>query len=237
MHNPVNQDLHRRQVLAGLLGLGGAFVLTGCQGAGGWKPLTRDELDGPIQRPNPYSPRRPLGTPRVPVEGVIARREWTANGPIMALANPMNGIQRITVHHDGMNVFQSTSRGDAAQRLEIIRKAHISQHWADIGYHYIIDPAGRVWEGRPIALQGAHVKDQNEHNVGVMVMGNFEESRPTSAALTTLDLFVGHLMQRYRVPIGRVYTHRELGPTACPGRNLQTYMVATRATTGHLARA
>lgn len=237
MDNAVTPDIDRRQVLAGLLGLGGAVVLGGCQGAGGWKPLTREELEGPIGRPSPYAPRAPRRTPAVPVEGVIARREWAGAGPIMSLANPLNGVQRITVHHDGMNVFTSTSRADAARRLEGIREAHVGQDWADIGYHYIVDPAGRVWEGRPIALQGAHVKDQNEHNIGVMVMGNFEESRPTPAALTTLDLFVGSLMQRYRVPLNRVYTHRELGSTACPGRNLQTYMVATRGSSGHLARA
>jgi hypothetical protein len=35
---------------------------------------------------------------------------------------------------------------------------------ADIGYHYTIDPTGRIWEGRPVQYQGAHVKMNNEHN-------------------------------------------------------------------------
>jgi hypothetical protein len=155
----------------------------------------------------------------------------------MRLANPMNGVTRITIHHDGMNVFQSTGRGDAAQRMEGIRRAHVGQQWADIGYHFVIDPAGRVWEGRPSTLQGAHVKDNNEHNLGVMVMGNFEESRPTPAALTTLDLFVAQMVRKHRVPIQRVFTHKEIMPTACPGRNLQSYMLATRSGSGRLARA
>ncbi|MEX2081302.1 MAG: peptidoglycan recognition family protein [Dehalococcoidia bacterium] len=239
MDTPVNPppNLHRRSVLTGILGFGAALALGGCQGGRGWKPLTRAELEGPIERPGPYTPRNPRGPIATPVEGVIGRREWASAGPIMALANPMNGVNRITIHHDGMNVFLSTNRADAGQRMEGIRRAHVGQQWADIGYHYVIDPAGRVWEGRSATLQGAHVKDNNEHNLGVMVMGNFEESSPTPAALTTLDLLVAQMMRKYRVPIQRVYTHRELMSTACPGRSLQSYMLSTRSRTGRMARA
>jgi hypothetical protein len=113
----------------------------------------------------------------------------------------------------------------------------VGRRWADIGYHYVIDPAGRVWEGRPTRLQGAHVKDHNENNLGIVVLGNFEEQRPTPEALRALDAFVAQQMQRLAVPISEVWTHRELMPTACPGRNLQSYMAATRSGSGRLARA
>lgn len=112
-----------------------------------------------------------------------------------------------------------------------------SNGWADIGYHYVVDPAGRVWEARPIQLQGAHVKYNNEGNLGVMVMGNFEEQYPTSAASASLDDFVAELMRRHGVGVGRVYTHREIRPTACPGRNLQRVMESARSRGGALARA
>lgn len=149
----------------------------------------------------------------------------------------MGRIQRITVHHDGMTPFYSVAMGDAAGRLESIRRSHVNKGWADIGYHYIIDPAGRVWQGRPISLQGAHVKDENPGNIGIMVMGNFDSQSPTSAALTTLDQFIAFQMRQYNLPVRRVYTHQELKPTACPGRSLQAYMARTRATTGRMARA
>lgn len=217
--------------------MGTAALLMGCQARGRWKPLSRDELRGPIDIPPPR-PRRDLPAP-TPQElpGVISRREWASAGPNMALAYPMNGVDRITVHHDGMDPFGSTARSDAARRLESIRRAHTGQKWADIGYHYVIDPAGRIWEGRPVSLQGAHVKYNNEHNLGVMLLGNFEESRPTSEAVGTLDALLADLMRRHRVPLARVFTHREIMPTACPGRNLQGYMLATRASSGRLARA
>jgi hypothetical protein len=239
MDRPVNRLPNRREVLAGGLLLSAALLVPGCQGRGRWKPLSRDQLDRPAAIP-PEHRRRPfpgVGAPVAPVSGMIPRREWTDAGPIMSLANPMNGVRRITVHHDGMSVFTSRSRTDAAERLELIRRAHVGQRWADIGYHYIVDPAGRVWEGRPAHLQGAHVRFNNEHNLGVMVLGNFEDSRPAPEALEALDALVGVLMRRHAVPLDQVWTHRELAPTACPGRNLQSYMLATRSGSGRLARA
>lgn len=189
----------------------------------------------PVPQPTP-TPTPPASNPGA-VAGVLARTEWTRSRPIVALADPMGRISRITVHHDGMTPFYSTAKLDAARRLESIRNSHVSKGWADIGYHYIIDPAGRVWQGRPINLQGAHVKDENPGNLGIMVMGNFESQRPTPAALNTLDQFVGAQMRRYAIPVRRVYTHQELRSTACPGRTLQAYMQQTRTSTGRMARA
>jgi hypothetical protein len=81
------------------------------------------------------------------------------------------------------------------------------------------------------------VKDTNEHNLGVLVLGNFDLQQPTPQALASLDSFVAAQMRRYRVPLSRVYTHQELRPTACPGRNLQRYMLATRTRSGRMASA
>ena len=60
-------------------------------------------------------------------------------------------------------------------------------------------------------------------------------SRPE--ALMTLDNFIADRMRSYRVPISRVYTHQEINPTACPGRYLQSYMLATRSNSGRMASA
>ena len=65
-------------------------------------------------------------------------------------------------------------------------------------------------------------------------MGNFEMQSPTSAALATLDRFLFSQMQQYRVALGNVRTHKERAPTACPGRNLQAYMIQTRSGGGTL---
>ena len=65
----------------------------------------------------------------------------------------------ITIHHDGMpEAFTSTTKVSAASRLETIRKSHLRRdggRWGDIGYHFAIDPAGRLWQGRPLTWAGS----------------------------------------------------------------------------------
>ncbi len=102
-------------------------------------------------------------------------------------------------------------------------------HAGDIGYHYVIDYSGRVWEGRPIEYQGAHAgnNDANKGNIGIVVFGNFDIQRPTQAQLSSLQTLTEQLMKQYDIPLSKVYTHCEirkvcgLGATDCPGKYLQ----------------
>lgn len=197
-------------------------------------PITRRD-PAPTQ-PSWQSPRSPSPSYDVP-SGVIPRTEW-ARGPIVpSLMERAQPYWRITIHHDGMSAFTSQSKGDAAARLESIRSAHRSRDFGDIGYHYLIDPTGRVWEGRSLVWQGAHVRATNEGNLGVCVMGNYMIQRPNQQQLAALDRFVGEQMHRYNIGVSRVYTHRELASTQCPGNNLQAYCVQTRRGSGALASA
>jgi len=167
---------------------------------------------------------------------VIPRSKWTDSGPKRWLADPMNAVHRITVHHDAIMPVPGGAYADSLRRLQLIRTGHLNNGWADIGYHFAIDPSGRIWQARPLELQGAHVKDNNPGNLGIVVFGNYEQIRPTAATLASVDRMLAYAMQRFHVPISRVYTHQELRPTACPGRNLQAQMVATRSNGGRLAQ-
>ncbi len=194
--------------------------------------LARDALDrwhnrhrvSPGRTPQPHQPA-----------GIVPRSAWAKEGPVLSLADPLTRITRITIHHEGSSPYASTSMRDALARLESVRRAHRRRGWADIGYHYAIDPAGRIYACRPTSLQGAHVKFHNEQNLGVVVLGNFEQQHPTPEALQSLARFIADQMRLYRVPVDRVYTHRELRPTLCPGRNLQQQVIAMRS--GSLRRA
>lgn len=243
-----NQDaiIARRELIQRGLALGGLFMLVGCQGS--TRAVSSNELPGPVWPDEAYiggttspdvpgpatTPKtaQPTGMPA----GVISRKTWAKEGPRWNLTKPMNGVSRITVHHEGATAYGLKSQSSVAARLENIRRYHRSKgkEWADIGYHYIIDPAGRVWEGRPIQVEGAHVAKTNDHNLGVMVLGNFDEQSLTSEQRNTLVGFVRSQMLRYRVPTSRLFTHQELRPTECPGRNLQAYMNQMRNRGGGL---
>ena len=163
--------------------------------------------------------------------GAISRSTWAKGQPIPKNMNPMKLTRYITIHHDGMTSFTSTSKSAAAARLETIRKAHLRRdggHWGDIGYHYAIDPAGRLWEGRSLKWQGAHVKARNEGNIGVVVLGNYEKQSLNRAQSAAIEATLKLLMKKHNVPVSRVRTHQEWAATACPGKSLQRLMVNLR---------
>ncbi len=246
---PVELAVDRRSALRVGLVLGAGAVLAGCSSSGGSRSSTRRQ---PLPRPTggmTASSGAAGGAAREPefvshkpawldgwksgqgqpMAGVEPRRGWAKYGPNPRNANVMGSITRMTVHHDGMNAFTSTDRSSAAERIENIRSAHVGQGWADIGYHYIIDPAGRVWEGRPTSLQGAHVRDNNPGNLGIMVMGNYNKQAVTGSSQSALRATIATMMRQYRIERSRVYTHQELVATECPGTSLQRAMVSIRA--------
>ena len=221
----------RNLILSILGGIGG-----GCSG----------QRTAPLTRPGPAWPKlstrpRPLDSGKVVLPpatadapgavrqnlSIIPRSRWTRAQPRYHQLNPMNKIYRITVHHEGApSPVYFTSYRDSRKRLEIIRSYHIERGWADIGYHYVIDRAGRIWSARSARYQGAHVKDWNEKNLGIMLLGNFDQQKPSLAQRTTLQSALQSSMHLHRVPIRLVHTHQELarGRTRCPGNSLQRYV-------------
>ncbi|MEM1424813.1 MAG: peptidoglycan recognition family protein, partial [Planctomycetota bacterium] len=196
------------------------------------RPRTRPSYEPVTPRP---APSRPGITTALP-DNVTARSAWAGGDPVPSLMDRMTPIRRVTLHHDGMTTFTSTSSAAAQTRIEAIRAAHRGRGWGDIGYHYVVDPAGRIWQGRPLEWQGSHVGAQNQGNVGICVLGNYERQRPTIAQLDMIESFTAQLMRTHGVSLREVYTHRELASTACPGRFLQPRLVAMRENTGALAR-
>ena len=74
---------------------------------------------------------------------------------------------------------------------------------------FAIDRAGRVWECRPLAYQGAHVRGHNDGNIGILVMGNFDVQRPSPAQVRALGGHVNALCLSYGIPKRQVHTHRQ----------------------------
>ena len=143
----------------------------------------------------------------------------------------MQPVKYITIHHDGMTLFTTTSLPLAEARLEKIRKDHLQRNggrWGDIGYHFAIDPAGRLWEGRSLRWQGAHVLASNEGNIGVVVLGNYNRQILNRAQSLRIESTIRWLMKKYNVPVSRVKTHKEWAATDCPGKSLQRLMVSLR---------
>lgn len=170
-----------------------------------------------------------------PVPLARPRAAWATAGDVPNIKDmdPMLPPKYITIHHDGMTPFWGVTDLEARLRLEWIRNGHRGKGWSDIGYHYIVDRAGVVWQGRDVTKwQGAHVKNRNENNIGVMCMGNFMLQRPSAAQVAGLNQTVAQLQRVYRISTANVKTHKEWegAQTLCPGTNLQSKVLALRKT-------
>jgi len=134
----------------------------------------------------------------------------------------MGRVTRITIHHTGGPDYWGTTSSDAATEIRNIQKYHQTERgWADIGYHYVVDRAGNVWQGRRLRYQGAHARGSlNRGNIGIVVLGNFCTQRPTPAQCRSLTLLTGKLCDHFGISTRQVYTHGEIacGKTSCPGR-------------------
>jgi len=224
-------DTTRRSFL-----IASALLLTGC----GSRRVT-SSLPSPIWPNTPVNLDPSVASVVLPEStnsigtfpGAISRSTWAKGDPITRNMDRMLPFRYITIHHDGMTAFTNTSKSSAASRLETIRKSHLRRdggRWGDIGYHFAIDPAGRLWEGRSLQWQGAHVKAKNEGNIGIVVLGNYDRQPLNRAQSAAIESTIRILMERFDVPVSRVRTHQEWAPTICPGRSLQHFMMGLRST-------
>ena len=168
--------------------------------------------------------------------GARARKEWGA-APAVEGTGSLGSPRMITVHHSGGGVFSALDERAASLAIKGIQETHMSvKGWDDIGYHYIVDPAGRVWEGRHLDRIGAHAgsRQLNTGNIGLLLLGNFDLQEPPPQQLARLGILLDKLRQLFDISSAEVYTHnavrtREgLGPTACPGRHVSEWLQKRR---------
>jgi N-acetyl-anhydromuramyl-L-alanine amidase AmpD len=116
--------------------------------------------------------------------------------------------------------MKAAAENAVAADIDAIFGGHRRIGYADIGYHFVVDYNGRVWEARSLAYAGAHVAGHNDDNIGILALGNFNRQAPSTAMVSTIRKVVETLQQHYSIKAERVYGHRELGSSDCPGNNL-----------------
>ncbi len=156
---------------------------------------------------------------------ILPRRAWGAQSASPRNMQRMGQIHRLTIHHTAMASYDSSKNANATS-IRSIQIGHIQREgWADIGYHYLIDQAGRIWKGREDEWQGAHAGGQmNRGNLGICLLGNFSRrvQSPSKQQLQSLQQLVVQTCRRHGIPGNRIFTHREMKPsTECPGDLLQ----------------
>lgn len=120
----------------------------------------------------------------------------------------------IIVHHIGNT--------NADVSAETVHQWHLANGWAGIGYHFLIRKDGSIEQGRPMDTVGAHCYGENEHTVGVNIVGNFEDYMPEDAQVASAKRLLAALCRNYGFAPSRstIFGHRDFNATACPGQNL-----------------
>ena len=184
-------------------------------------PELRRRLPEPVAAPA----EAPHGAPSA--VKILARSAWDAKAADRSNLEPMVRPSRLTIHHSAM-YFRDTRPASCKAQLQMIQREHMGNRgYGDIGYHYLIDPSGRVWEGREMRWQGAHASgDNNIANIGVCLLGNFMRGRsgqgPTPAQVTSMQQLVVSLMARYRFGADAIHCHSDFKATECPGPLLES---------------
>ncbi|WP_437092936.1 peptidoglycan recognition protein family protein [Streptomyces sp. enrichment culture] len=199
------------------------------------------------QQAKPYIGPRPA---------IVTRRGWGANESLREKRFVYTKkVKAAFVHH--------TATGNnytCAQAPSVIRgiyRYHVrSMGWRDIGYNFLIDKCGRIYEGRAGGVakpvMGAHTLGFNSDTMGVAVIGSHGSKKPSSSAVkgiarltawklglhgmnpkgkTYLKSGGGNLYRKgKKVRLNVISGHRDGFNTACPGGKLYSKLGSARST-------
>ncbi|WP_250007350.1 N-acetylmuramoyl-L-alanine amidase [Actinoplanes sp. M2I2] len=248
--------------------------VTGARGplpAGLRMDLINPEAEGavPARRAGTAAPqRRAAGGPRLekatvplparPVPRMVTRAGWRADEAIVKAPPEYTGpTQVFFVHHtatgNGYSCAQSAGivRGIQAYQVR-------SRGWDDIGYNFLIDKCGTVFEGRGggvgRTVLGAHTLGFNADASSIAVIGSYGGRSVTPRVRVMIAAVAAYKLGAYgnppngrvvvtstgadrfprgrRVPFFRIAGHRDAGQTACPGNALYAQLPSIRAIAG-----
>lgn len=167
---------------------------------------------------------------------IISRAEWWGNESINNELNywpaEYEGLYRAVVHHT------VTGQGDSSAIMRAVWQFHTyTNDWGDIGYNYVVDSNGNIFQGRYFDpnvahntkkdVVGAHAYQNNRGTTGIATIGDFSNVRPSDRMIDSVANIIAFKSAKYYFnPSGigsngpNVVGHRNVGQTSCPGQQL-----------------
>ncbi|MFI8530174.1 N-acetylmuramoyl-L-alanine amidase [Streptomyces aquilus] len=141
----------------------------------------------------------------VPRPPITSRAGWGADESISPEAPaylPGGKVKAVTVHHT-VNSNDYTC-DEAPALIRGIYTYHVkSQGWKDIGYNFLVDKCGTIYEGRKGGVDrpvlGAHTYGFNSQTAGVSVLGTYTDTAPSTAAMTSVARLAAWKLGQYGV--------------------------------------
>ncbi|WP_460807133.1 FG-GAP-like repeat-containing protein [Nocardioides salsibiostraticola] len=167
---------------------------------------------------------------------IYSRAQWGANESWRDKGSLRYGSINAGFVHHTVNANDYSADQVPALLRSIYAYHTKSLGWSDIGYNFLVDRFGRIWEGRAggvwKAVVGAHTLGYNEYSFAMSAIGNFETTQPSNVMLEAYGSLFAWKLGRAgvdpsstRQKVGRSYFqaingHRDAGSTACPGKYL-----------------
>ncbi|MER5375163.1 peptidoglycan recognition protein [Streptomyces sp. NPDC002553] len=205
----------------------------------------------------PLSPGQRAAKPYIgPRPNIVTRRGWGADESLRESGfRYTTTVKAAFVHHTA-----SGNNYTCAQAPSVIRgiyRYHVkSLGWRDIGYNFLVDKCGTLYEGRAggvtKAVMGAHTLGFNSNSMGIAAIGTYTSTKPSAATVKAiasltawkLGLFGGNpngktylksgggnlYAKGKNVRLSVISGHRDGFATECPGRQLYGKLASARTT-------
>ncbi len=187
-----------------------------------------------------------------PKPKIYSRAQWGADEKM----RDKGSLHYFEVHagfvHHTVNANNYT-RSQVPGILRSIYAYHVkSRGWSDVGYNYLVDRFGRIWEGRAGGVDrpvvGAHTLGYNDNAFAMSAIGNFELVRPSRAMLEAYGALFAWKLSLHGVTASSteqwvtsknfkaINGHRDAASTACPGKYLYAKIPAIRELAAQLQK-
>jgi hypothetical protein len=173
---------------------------------------------------------------------------WEQWRPLLWPQRYHHAKDKIVLHHTASDISGLRTKQDFTTLVQNIYKFHAhSRWWGDIGYNFLIDPLGNIYEWRAWGegVIGAHAEWNNTDSIGIALIGDYDDNQPPQAMLDALIRLMTALSWKYGIDLAKEHTyyvplsdapwirtlslsgfvgHRDLKATACPGVQLWAQM-------------
>jgi len=195
----------------------------------------------------------------------IAPRSAWGGDKCQPRTRPDYGTVRVALVHHTVTTNSYSASDVPGMILGICRYHRDSNGWSDIGYNFLVDRFGGVWEGRAggndAAVVGAHAQGFNSQTTGIANLGTHTSLPQNTTTLRSIaDLIrwklqlhgqptagkvalvsAGGSLSRYpagaKATLDRISGHRDPGATSCPGDALYAQLPDLRRMVGDLPPA
>ncbi|GAA2059468.1 hypothetical protein GCM10009801_00210 [Streptomyces albiaxialis] len=190
---------------------------------------------------------------------IVTRKGWGADERLRESGfSYTRTVKAAFVHHTAMSNKYRCSQ--APSIIRSIYRYHVkSSKWRDIGYNFLVDKCGTIYEGRAggvaKAVMGAHTYGFNSNSTGIAVIGSFGSTRPPAPVVNALSRLSAWKLGLYgvnargkvtlksgggtykkgtRVKLHTISGHRDGFNTACPGAKLYRKLGTVRSAAARL---